>query len=157
MMSWLLLQPSPGSAASVRGEHAIPSYYYISPEGNDADTGQTLTHAWRTLARVNEATLKPGDFSWELVALQEAGRCAGAVGTLLISGRLINPKSHSRMYHLSAIRAHAWPPRLQKSRRQMQVPVQPTAQHSDSHVNMRRCCWIHSVCSSQFGFGFTCI
>jgi hypothetical protein len=39
---------------------------------------------------------------------------AGAVWTVGNSRRLINPKSHSRMYHHSAIRAHAWPPRLQK-------------------------------------------
>ena len=40
-------------------------------------------------------------------------RRAGAVWTVGNSRRLINPKSHSRMYHHSAIRAHAWPPRLQ--------------------------------------------
>ncbi|MHB8637216.1 MAG: right-handed parallel beta-helix repeat-containing protein [Fimbriimonadaceae bacterium] len=61
IMVWLASQPSVGSAAPDSGGHPISRYYYISPEGNDSDTGQTLTHAWRTLSKVNETTLKPGD------------------------------------------------------------------------------------------------
>jgi hypothetical protein len=34
--------------------------YYVSSSGNDASAG-TATSPWRTLARVNALTLKPGD------------------------------------------------------------------------------------------------
>ena len=60
-MGWLLLTAGFGSAAPTPGGHAISRYYYISPDGNDDDTGQNLTHAWRTLAKANKTTLKPGD------------------------------------------------------------------------------------------------
>lgn len=35
--------------------------YYISPSGNDANNGLTITTAWQTLAPVNNLDLEPGD------------------------------------------------------------------------------------------------
>ena len=35
--------------------------YYVSPEGNDDNTGLTAKAAWKTIERVNRDTLQPGD------------------------------------------------------------------------------------------------
>jgi len=35
--------------------------YYISNNGNDENTGLTRSNAWKTLDKINSATLKPGD------------------------------------------------------------------------------------------------
>jgi hypothetical protein len=35
--------------------------YYVSPSGNDANSGRTAALAWRTLARVNGAAMRAGD------------------------------------------------------------------------------------------------
>jgi hypothetical protein len=35
--------------------------YYVSPEGNDAHDGRTPAQAWKTVAKVNTAPLRPGD------------------------------------------------------------------------------------------------
>ncbi len=37
------------------------THYYVSHEGDDANDGLTPQSAWRTLSRVNEASLQPGD------------------------------------------------------------------------------------------------
>lgn len=35
--------------------------YYVSPDGNDSNTGRSRKYAWATLERVNSADLNPGD------------------------------------------------------------------------------------------------
>jgi hypothetical protein len=35
--------------------------YYVSPRGNDHASGRDPQHSWRTVGRVNAATLRPGD------------------------------------------------------------------------------------------------
>jgi hypothetical protein len=41
---------------------AIPgSTYYVSPAGSDANSGTSPSSPWRTVKRVNEAALQPGD------------------------------------------------------------------------------------------------
>jgi hypothetical protein len=35
--------------------------YYVSPGGSDSSSGRSPGHAWRTVYRVDKATLKPGD------------------------------------------------------------------------------------------------
>ncbi len=40
---------------------AFATDYYVSPAGNDGHVGTSATSAWRTLARVNAATLLAGD------------------------------------------------------------------------------------------------
>ncbi|MDQ4040867.1 MAG: right-handed parallel beta-helix repeat-containing protein [Actinomycetota bacterium] len=35
--------------------------YYVSPSGSDANNGKNARKAWRTVARVNQAALRPGD------------------------------------------------------------------------------------------------
>ena len=50
-------------AGSLEGESAAAAErtYYVSPAGNDQETGRSPDHAWRTLARVSRADLRPGD------------------------------------------------------------------------------------------------
>jgi hypothetical protein len=35
--------------------------YYVSPDGSDANSGTSPEQAWKTIARANQAALKPGD------------------------------------------------------------------------------------------------
>ncbi len=35
--------------------------YYVSPSGDDSDTGNSPSHAWKTTARVNHMSFAPGD------------------------------------------------------------------------------------------------
>src|ERR687890_1918664 len=35
--------------------------YYISASGNDANAGTSIATPWRSIARVNSSTFKPGD------------------------------------------------------------------------------------------------
>jgi len=39
----------------------VGTTYYVSPSGSDANAGTTPVTAWRTVARVNRASLQPGD------------------------------------------------------------------------------------------------
>lgn len=43
--------------------HARPANYYVSPNGNDSQNGTSPSTAWKTIARVNQATysFQPGD------------------------------------------------------------------------------------------------
>jgi hypothetical protein len=59
-----------GGATSPTGASAIPApsapsiagrTYYVSPSGADTNSGTSLTSPWRTIARVNSASLAPGD------------------------------------------------------------------------------------------------
>src|SRR5690349_14347607 len=43
------------------GAPAKASTFYVSATGNDRQRGTTADRAWRTIARVNRAHLKPGD------------------------------------------------------------------------------------------------
>lgn len=52
-----------------------PRTFYVRPSGDDASSGLSVTHSWRTIDRVNEEELEPGD-----VVLFEAG--ASFAGTL---------------------------------------------------------------------------
>lgn len=40
---------------------AIGSTYYLSPRGNDGADGRSQEHPWKTIARLNQAHLAPGD------------------------------------------------------------------------------------------------
>ena len=40
---------------------AVAGTFYVSPNGNDRAGGHSPAHAWRTIGRVNEARLRPGD------------------------------------------------------------------------------------------------
>ncbi len=53
----LLLMLGAASLASF----SMAAIYYLSPNGSDAKDGLSLATAWKTLARVNSATLLPGD------------------------------------------------------------------------------------------------
>src|SRR4051794_14868270 len=46
--------------------------YYVSPSGSDASSGRSPARAWRTLKKVDEARLAPGD----TVLLQGGARFA---------------------------------------------------------------------------------
>src|SRR5690348_15573505 len=46
--------------------------YYVSPSGHDTSSGRSPAHAWRTLKKVDEARLAPGD----TVLLQGGARFA---------------------------------------------------------------------------------
>lgn len=41
--------------------HVLPVTYYVSSKGNDSSDGQTVQSAWRSISRVNQQPLKPGD------------------------------------------------------------------------------------------------
>jgi hypothetical protein len=47
---------SDAKAASVEGRT-----YYVSPSGDDRHSGRSPAHAWRTIDRVDRASLRPGD------------------------------------------------------------------------------------------------
>jgi hypothetical protein len=47
----------PNCRAFVSSAHS----YYVDPAGNDANSGLDPRHPWRTVARVNSASLQPGD------------------------------------------------------------------------------------------------
>ncbi len=41
--------------------------YYVSASGQDSNTGNSPTNAWRTVAKVNASDLEPGSFSSRLM------------------------------------------------------------------------------------------
>lgn len=41
--------------------NAQSKFYFISPQGDDAQSGLTIDQAWKTIERVNRHTFKPGD------------------------------------------------------------------------------------------------
>src|SRR5262249_32350423 len=49
--------------------------YYVSSAGKDSDSGTSQTRAWRTISRVNQQRLRPGD----TVLLQGGSTCAGTI------------------------------------------------------------------------------
>lgn len=55
-----LLAPFAAASASARGGIGNTTFY-VSPTGSDWHSGRSPAHAWRTVSRVNEARLKPGD------------------------------------------------------------------------------------------------
>jgi parallel beta-helix repeat protein len=57
----MLADPRSGTAVVLDPEHASPTTYYVSPSGSDAKSGTSPTQAWQTVARVNRASLNPGD------------------------------------------------------------------------------------------------
>ena len=46
---------------TVISTNLLATTYYVSPQGNDANSGQSPTKAWATLSKVNATTFKPGD------------------------------------------------------------------------------------------------
>jgi hypothetical protein len=58
-----------GSAVAQAG-----SRYYVDPSGSNRDSGRSPSRAWRTIARVNRATLEPGD----VVAFRGGRKFGGA-------------------------------------------------------------------------------
>jgi Right handed beta helix region len=52
---------SPGAVTPLADSHgACVSSYYVSPSGNDSNSGVSSSKPWKTLARVNSASLPPG-------------------------------------------------------------------------------------------------
>ena len=49
--------------------------YYISPLGNDSNSGLTVNQAWQTISHVNQQTFQPGD----KILFQRAGRYPGSL------------------------------------------------------------------------------
>ena len=52
---------SAASATGTAGSVTISHIYYVSPSGSDANNGLSSGAAWQTVAKVNAATLHPGD------------------------------------------------------------------------------------------------
>ncbi|MGH2532405.1 MAG: right-handed parallel beta-helix repeat-containing protein [Thermomicrobiales bacterium] len=50
---------SPASEGSAR--QSAPTTYYVSPLGDDTNTGTAPDHAWQTIGRVNEGSYESGD------------------------------------------------------------------------------------------------
>ena len=46
---------------TVVSTNLLATTYYVSPQGNDANSAQSPTKAWATLSKVNATTFKPGD------------------------------------------------------------------------------------------------
>ena len=94
----------------------------------------------------------------QLLSCGAPGSWRGVQGRLAL-WRLINPKSHSRMYHHSAIRAHAWPPRLQSP--EGKCNSRPSLRHSTAtHASICGDVDGATLCARAkqvVGFGFTCI
>jgi len=55
--TWLVLLPAIFFATITRGQ----SGYYVSPNGNDGNTGASPNQAWKTIARVNQGAYHAGD------------------------------------------------------------------------------------------------
>ena len=51
----------PNSRSASALEAQIGNVYYVSPSGDDNDTGITSDSAWRTIVKVNAETFQPGD------------------------------------------------------------------------------------------------
>jgi hypothetical protein len=49
--------------------------YYVSPSGNDSNSGMSATQPWQTIARVNQQLFNPGD----RLLFQSGGRFAGSL------------------------------------------------------------------------------
>jgi parallel beta helix pectate lyase-like protein len=56
-----LLIPGPGIGATCRSVHPGATYYVDALSGDDANTGTSPQHSWRTLTKVNSTTFHPGD------------------------------------------------------------------------------------------------
>jgi hypothetical protein len=72
------LAAAPAAQASTR--------YYVDAAGNDAAAGTSPAHPWRSLARVQAATLRPGD----TVAFRRGSTFSGSA-TIAGSGTLLRP------------------------------------------------------------------
>ena len=74
--------------ACVASTRAMATTYYVSPQGSDANNGQSPQKAWATLAKANATTFQPGDR-----LLFEGGK--SFAGTLTLdqkdSGTLLKP------------------------------------------------------------------
>jgi Periplasmic copper-binding protein (NosD) len=59
----LARQQPPGGSQAPRAREASPPgrTFYVSPTGSDRNAGTSIALAWRTLGKVNSATLKAGD------------------------------------------------------------------------------------------------
>ncbi len=69
----LLIGPAQVALASPAVVAAGVSYYVDAAQGNDAASGLDSAHAWRSLARVGQATFHPGD----QILLRAGGRWSG--------------------------------------------------------------------------------
>jgi hypothetical protein len=50
-----------GSDARAAAAGALGTTYYVSPAGDDRNSGRSPARAWRTISRVDRAVLQPGD------------------------------------------------------------------------------------------------
>jgi hypothetical protein len=48
-------------AVALAGPGLLAATYYVSPTGNDSNSGTTQAQAFRTVAKINQLSLKPGD------------------------------------------------------------------------------------------------
>lgn len=60
---------------SQTGQISGNATYYVSQSGNDADSGLTVDHPWRTISRVNQQAFEPGD----KILFQRGGRFPGSL------------------------------------------------------------------------------
>src|SRR5262249_20714151 len=56
-----LRRPAPLVLEELEPRVVLSVTYYVSESGNDANTGTPVQNAWRTIARVNQQALAPGD------------------------------------------------------------------------------------------------
>ncbi len=61
VLAALALAATPAGATAAAGTSAGPQTYYVSPAGSDSAGGRSPSTAWRSLSRVNRASLHPGD------------------------------------------------------------------------------------------------
>lgn len=61
LLATLTLDSTHAAARSAAGSGQIGRNFYVSAEGSDANPGTSATTPWRTLAKVESASLSPGD------------------------------------------------------------------------------------------------
>ncbi len=56
------IESSPARVEGLENRSLLSSVYFVSPSGNDNNSGTSLTAAWKSVARANQQTYHPGDF-----------------------------------------------------------------------------------------------
>lgn len=61
MLSGLLFFSYGSLGANSKKEKNLSATYYVSPDGHDSNSGTSANAAWKTIAKVNSVTFKPGN------------------------------------------------------------------------------------------------